>query len=189
VYNDHSTDDKGYHQQLLIASDEIIDDKKLMWELINNCWIQKRWSPSISPRGCFFCEVAAAIDTLFEGPGGWPIEKGWWNKTPEQFQDQVKRYCTMCSAAIPFDIPSSHSNFDLISPGNAEKLKKIGSPKFLQGKMQIYDKKYTRADYEKNSVGWKPGFFRDFYQHEPGVRIYHNKVSENKKNKSPDIPC
>ena len=181
VYNDHSTDDKGYHQQLLIASDEIIEDKKLMWELIDNCWIQKRWSPSITPKGCFFCEVAAALDILFDGPGGWPIEQGWWNKTPEQFQEQVKRYCLMCSATIPLNIKSSHSNYDFVSTMNAKRLKEVGSPKFLSGKMKIYDEIYTREDYEKNVKNWKPGFFRDFYQHEPGVRIYHNQVSENKK--------
>ncbi len=178
VYNDHSSDDKGYHQHLLIAADEIIDDKELMWELINKCWVQARWSPSITPRGAFFCEVAAALDMLFDGPGGWPIEPGWWNKTPEQFQDQVKRYCVMCSAAIPFDIESSHSSFDFVSPKNAERLKAVKSPKFLAGKMQIYDKKYTRQDYEQHVKDWKPGIFRDFYQHEPGVRIYHNKRTQ-----------
>lgn len=182
VYNDHSTDDKGYHQQLLIAADEIIEDKELMWELIDNCWVQKRWSPSINPKGCFFCEVAAAMDMLFDGPGGWPIEKGWWKKTPDdpEFQEQVKRYCTKCSAAIPLDIASSHSNYDFVSPGNAELLEKVASPKYMSGKMQLYDKLYTRKDYEKNSKDWKPGFFRDFYQHEPGKRVYHNKATGEK---------
>ena len=64
---------------------------------------------------------------------------------------------------------------------NAKRLKEVASPKFLTGKMKIYDKKYAREDYEKNVKNWKPGFFRDFYQHEPGVRIYHNQVTRNKK--------
>lgn len=172
AYNDH-TQDEGYHQPLLIASDEIIDDKDLMWKLIDNCWVQNRWSASITPKGCFFCEVAAALDILFDGPGGWPIEKGWWNKTPDQFQDQVKRYCSMCSAAIPLDIPSHHENYDFISKGNAEKLEKIDSPKFLAGHYKIYDKKYTYEDYKANFKAWAPGQYRDFIQHEPGVRIKH----------------
>jgi len=172
VYNDHNFKFKGYHQPLLIAADDIIDDKELMWELINKCWIQQRWSPSINPKGAFFCEVAAALDLLFNGPGGWPIEKGWWNKESEEFQDQVKRYCVMCSAAIPFDKKVYKSNFDFISRSNLEKLKLIDSPKLKNEKMQLYEKKYIRKDYQKNSKGWKPGIFRDFYQYEPGKRVY-----------------
>lgn len=170
AYNDH-TADEGWHQPLLIASDEIIEDKELMWKLIDKCWVQNRWSASITPKGCFFCEVAAAIDILFDGPGGWPIEKGWWNKTPEQFQDQVKRCCPMCSAAIPLDISSDHAKYDLISKGNADRLKEIGSPKFLAGNIKIYDKKYTYEDYKTNVTKWAPGRYRDFIQHEPDVRI------------------
>ncbi len=166
-YNDHAEEEKGWHQPLLIAADEIIEDKKLMWKLINECWIQRRWSPSITPKGCFFCEVAAAFDALFEGPGGWPIEKGWWNKKPEQFQDQVKRYCVLCSAAIPLEIPSSHSNYDIVSKGNAERLKKLGSSRFLKGRTKIYDKKYAYEDYKKYVKNWTPGYYRDFVQHEP----------------------
>ena len=178
VYNDHSENTKGYHQQLLIAADEIIEDKELMWKLINDCWVQKRWSPSINPKGCFFCEVAAAQDLLFEGPGGYPLEKDWWKKEPKDFQDQVKRYCVNCSAAIPLNIESSSSVYDLVSRRNAERLKKVGAPKFLCGKMKIYYKKYTLEDYEKNSKNWKPGYFRDFVQHEPGVRILPDGTKE-----------
>ena len=25
-----------------------------------------------------FCEVAASLDYLFDGPGGYSLEKGWW---------------------------------------------------------------------------------------------------------------
>ncbi len=175
TYNDHNYEFKGFHQPLLIAADDIIEDKYLMWELINKCWIQARWSPSINPKGAFFCEVAAAMDMLFDGPGGWPVEKGWWNKDPEDFQDQVKRYCPMCSAAIPFDKSVYESKFDFISKNNLEKLKLADSPKLKNNKMQLYQKKYTRKDYQKNVVDWKPGIFRDFYQYEPGKRVYIKK--------------
>ena len=58
--------------------DELIDDKKLMWKLIDNCWVQKRWSPSVTAKGAFFCEIAGAIDQAFDGEGGYPLVKGWW---------------------------------------------------------------------------------------------------------------
>lgn len=178
LYNDHSQEDEGFHQPLLISADEIIADKELMWRLIDDCWIQKRWSPSITPKGCFFCEVAAAADMLFNGPGGWPIEKGWWKKNPEDFQDQVKRYCKDCSAAIPLEIPSSHQKFDLISPRNLERLKKIGSQKVKENNFKIYNQPYTLADYNKFAPTWAPGYFRDFIQKEPIKKEPHTKRTD-----------
>ena len=29
---------------LLVSIDEVVEDKKLMWEMIDNCWIQSQWS-------------------------------------------------------------------------------------------------------------------------------------------------
>ena len=141
VYNDHKEVDIETHQPLLVAADDIINDKELMWKLIDNCWIQRRWSASITPKGCFFCEVAAAMDHLFDGPGGYPIEKGWWKKTPKEFQDQRRRYCSDCSAAIPMPRPKSHAGYDLISGSIAEKLERVKSPVYLSGKTKIFDKK------------------------------------------------
>lgn len=139
TYNDHSDPDEGWHQPLLVAIDEVIEDKKLMWKVIDNCWVQKRWSASITPKGAFFCEVAAAQDHMFDGPGGWPVEKLWWKKTPEEFQDQVRRYCIRCSAALPIRRPNNHEPYDLITEGNARLLRKAGSPKYSEGHFKIVD--------------------------------------------------
>ena len=68
-----------YHQTALITRKElgIPDDE---WVTIrDNCWLQNEWSAGITPKGCFFCEVAGVLDMLLDGPGGWPIEPGWWN--------------------------------------------------------------------------------------------------------------
>lgn len=144
AYNDHSDPDEGTHQPLLIAIEEVIDDRELLWKVIDNCWIQLRWSASITPKGAFFCEVAAAQDHLFEGPGGWPIEKGWWKRTPAEFQDQVRRYCCRCSAALPMAVPNNHEPFDFLSPGNARRLEACRSPKFLQSRYRIADMEAIR---------------------------------------------
>ena len=61
AYNEHSTPG-GKHTPLLVSIDEVVEDKKLMWEMIDNCWIQSQWSASITPKGGFFCEVAASLD-------------------------------------------------------------------------------------------------------------------------------
>ena len=58
-----------------------IPDEKWI-KLRDKCWIQNLWSASITPKGAFFCEVAAAMDMTLNGPGGWPIEPGWWKRKP-----------------------------------------------------------------------------------------------------------
>ena len=154
-FNDHS-DPRQRHQPILIAIEEVVEDKNLMWQLIDNCWIQRCWSPSINIKGAFFCEVAAALDLLFNGPGGYSVEQGWWNKTPEEFNDQVKRYCPMCGGALPFDCPSNKEAYDLVSPKNYERLIKLSSPKALSGNVQIFDKKISKEEIEKFLEDWRP---------------------------------
>jgi hypothetical protein len=139
-YNDHS-DLRQKHQPVLVAIDDVIEDKKLMWNLIDHCWVQESWSPSINPKGAFFCEVAAALDIFMDGPGGYPVEKGWWIKDPADFRDQVERYCRRCGAALPMQCPSNREGPDLISPGNLSLFIKHGSPKILNGQYQLFNEK------------------------------------------------
>ncbi|MBZ0155812.1 MAG: radical SAM protein [Alphaproteobacteria bacterium] len=169
VYNDHKNPVVGWHQPLMVAAKDILDDESLMWELINDCWIQERWSASITPKGAFFCEVAAAQDHLYSGTGGYPIEKGWWNKTPEQFREQAERYCPNCSAAIPMPKESAHNDCDTVSKSIAEKLEKVMSPKFLKGKVQIFDRKFSRAEIEEYKKDWTPWSHRPYKQYTPDL--------------------
>ena len=81
------------HQPMLLSIEDMVPNQELAEKLINNCWVDQRWSASINPKGCFFCEIAAAQDILFEGPGGLPIKKGWWKNPPQCFADQIKRHC------------------------------------------------------------------------------------------------
>ena len=179
VYNDHSHTE-GHHQPLMVASQDIVVDKELMWKLIDQCWIQNRWSASITPKGCFFCEVAAAQDMLYNGPGGYPIEPGWWKKTPVQFHDQIERYCVNCCAAIPMIPIDSNIGKDLISPRVARLLEEVDSPRYARGKTMLFDKVMTAEDIAKCQKDWKPWSHRPFRQ--CGPRHYlddnDNVVSE-----------
>ena len=47
-----------------------------------------------------FCEVAASLDYLFEGPGGYKIKPGG-GKGTKRFSRSSKRYCVDCSGALP----------------------------------------------------------------------------------------
>ena len=167
TYNDHSTPG-GKHTPLLVSIDEVVDDKNLMWKLIDNCWIQEQWSASITPKGAFFCEVAASLDYLFDGPGGYELEKNWWKKTPEEFQDQVERYCKNCSGALPMAAESDgqggreKATIDTVSPAMLKKLQDVNSPKINGKNYKIFDKKYSSDDLKQYTPEWNPSNFRPF---------------------------
>lgn len=164
-FNDHS-DPNQKHQPVFVAIDEVIRDKKLMWDLIDHCWVQETWSPAINHKGAFFCEVAAAMDIFLDGPGGYPVERGWWAREPEDFRDQVERYCRRCGAALPMKCSSNRKAADLISPGNLELFKKHGSPKIARGRYQVFDRvmddrvRELRKDWSpQNYLGVRTGRF------------------------------
>lgn len=154
-YNDHK-DFRQKHQPILVGINEVVEDKKIREKLIDKCWVQEYWSPSINPKGGFFCEIAAAMDILFQGPGGYKIEPGWWNKNPEQFKDQIKRYCQKCGGALPLNCPSNKEASDLVSPKNYRLLKKLGSPKVLNNRVEIFDKKMSKEEILALLKSWKP---------------------------------
>ncbi|MCF8196382.1 MAG: radical SAM protein [Polynucleobacter sp.] len=181
-YNDHSRPDEGWHQPLLVAIDEVLEDKKVMWKLIDNCWVQQRWSASITPKGAFFCEVAAALDHVLDGPGGWKIEKDWWRKTDKDYIDQKKRCCTRCSAALPMaEIPNNHLPVDMVSAGNLKLLEAVKSPKVKSQRINLVKRedaiRYLNSvdevvigerGYLKSHPDWRPSEFRTKIWHGPG---------------------
>lgn len=170
-FNDHSQK-TGKHQPLLVAIEEVVDDPELRQLLIDNCPYQARWSASITPLGAYFCEIAGAMGAIFGIPG-YPVEPGWWRKTPDQFRDQVDTFCGKCSGAIPMPSFSDGRGgrdgptHDYVSPGNYERLIAAGSPKAQRGHVRIWDRKFTREDIEAAKPGWNPRGFRDFVAHGP----------------------
>ncbi len=154
-YNDHSGQGQN-HQPVLVAIDEVLDDKTLMWELVDRCWVPERWSASITPKGGFFCEVAAAMDILFDGPGGFPVEPGWWRRTPGQCRDQMTRWCRRCSVALPLPEVSIRAR-DMISPGNLADLRRLGSPKAQDADgIMVFEDKITAAQIAAYRRRWLP---------------------------------
>jgi hypothetical protein len=170
-YNDHRSPD-GKHAPLLVAIEEVVDDPELRALLIDNCPYQSRWSASITPRGAFFCEIAASLDALFDGPGGWPVEPGWWRRTVADYGSQIDAYCAKCSGALPMPTYSDarggrdKPNKDLVSPGNLERLKAVGSPKALRGDYEIWDKKIDAAHIEEHGKR-NPREYRSFVARSP----------------------
>ena len=132
--NDHIN--PSYHQPGLFARKDLnIPDEEWI-PMRDKCWIQNTWSATVTPKGAFFCEVAAALDRLFDGPGGWPIEPGWWKRKPEDFSDQL-HWCEICGFALEGRTftRDSQEETDDVSPTVYEMLKKTNSPKLRAGKI------------------------------------------------------
>jgi|SRR5580698_5610200 hypothetical protein len=87
------------------------------------CWVQNSWSPGITPKGGFFCEVAAELDQLFDGPGGWDVsEAEWWKRTPKDYAEQIERSCSKCGCCMPLARRSSQDEKCDMSEGNVRLL-------------------------------------------------------------------
>ena len=137
LLNDHTLDGI-FHAPVLVSGKECIRDEFAMWYYIDHCWIQNSWSASITPKGAFFCEVAAAFDMVLDGAGGWSVALDWWKKTPKDYTEQMERFCVNCGVPYPLHGRLDSEGIDDISYSNFTKLKTLGSPKITQGRYHLY---------------------------------------------------
>jgi hypothetical protein len=160
--NDHQT--VNTHQAILITRKELGIPDEEWFKLRDNCWIQNIWSASITPKGAFFCEIAAALDTLFNGPGGWPIEPGWWKRKPSDFGEQLN-WCEMCSVALKVPTMNANEDTDIVSPLMYEKLKQVNGPKVRKNQLVVLDPKAYDASkiegHEADPIWYFPKDQRD----------------------------
>ena len=146
--NDHIN--PGLHQALLISRKSLNISDDLWVDLRNNCWIQNLWSATITPKGAFFCEVAGALDMLFDGPGGWPIESDWWKRTPDDFGQQLK-WCELCSAPLSVPRRRVDEKMNDVSKDNLERLIEIDSPSVRQNRIIVFDETTYSPDKYKSA--------------------------------------
>lgn len=165
--NDHASN-RVLHQPVLVASEEVVADPVERERLIDNCWVQLYWSASITPKGAFFCEVAAAMSQLFDGSPGWPVEPGWWRRGPADFTEQRREFCNKCGCSVPLKRRPSTEEVDDVSPGNLARLEQVGSPKVRRRKLQVYT-----GDLED---GWRPGV--NWHMSMPDEHAYRQRVAD-----------
>src|SRR5574343_315436 len=160
--NEHTLEQqaKCLHQPITVAINEAVPDKALRDKLIDNCWVQRAWCPSIAPNGAFFCEVAYAIDMITNGPGGWPVKCGWWMKDWHEFRDQVDRYCGMCGMAIPMERDLMSQRKEKFSPQLLAKFKALRLNKITENWVQVFDKQFSAEDVEAARETWDPANYR-----------------------------
>lgn len=162
AYNEHNKKQREVqlHQPLTIASGDVIKDEKYRKDLIDKCWVQNTWCPSINPKGGFFCEVAQALDILLDGPGGYPIEPEWWRKTPKEFKDQVDRYCNVCGAPVPIERELLSSEKEKISSNLLALFKKHNLRRISSKFVDVFEGELTIKEMEENKLDWDPRHYR-----------------------------
>lgn len=142
--NDHSRVDV-IHSPFLVSIKEVHPPEE-MWYRVENCWAWHSWSASINIHGAYACEIAASMAALFNDPEtAWPVESGWWKRTPKDYREQMEKWCPECGGALCGARASwgrsSKETVDDISPGMLKRLEAVGSPKVKRGEFVVHDLK------------------------------------------------
>lgn len=165
--NDHSN--PSFHQPILVSRKDLGIDDATFAQLRDNCWLQNFWSASITPKGAFFCEIAGTLDILFDGPGGKPIEPGWWNRDLSDYADQF-HWCDICGMALKTYSRNANDGIDDASPTLYERLKRIQTPKFRQNGVHLFDPSAKSGD-EAASIGMDMASVTANYQPDNNQRV------------------
>jgi hypothetical protein len=166
AYNPHDYEQikKCRHQPLTVAINEAVPDRDLMWQLIDNCWVQRTWCATIPHKGAYFCEVAAAQDILLnDGVNAWPIEPDWWKRLPasKEFRTQKEILCPNCGMAIPMERELLLKQTEKITPRSLERFRAL-ELKRVQGKdVELFTKQFSRDEIRENIPTWYPGNYRE----------------------------
>jgi len=100
-WNMHLPADNCHHQPLLVSGNSIVRkddgsvDMKTLWDLIDDCWVQREWSPTFTGQGFYFCEVSAHFDYNFDQNHAIPFGHECWRgdlkfyTTPEGHRQPV----------------------------------------------------------------------------------------------------
>jgi len=163
AYNEHNIEQLELckHQPITVAIEEVVPDIAYREMLIDDCWVQRTWCPTISPKGGFFCEVAYAIDQILEGPGGYDAtDPEWWRKDPADFRDQRDRYCGKCGMAIPMERQTLVNTKHKFTPNLLALFRQHSLPGVGDDRIELFEKKFTIEELEANKGGWYPGNYR-----------------------------
>lgn len=174
-WNMHEVDQRCEHQPLATSADMMVKDKKRRWELIEDCWVQREWSPAIALDAnnevkFYFCEVASAWDRVLNLGTGLPATpdcwKGdlWFEKDAEgvpvpkgPYASQILSTCGRCGAALPW---GQHGRLDRewrddVTPDNRIALELVGSPMIKRGHYVEWDESKI-AQWKEDPDGWSP---------------------------------
>jgi hypothetical protein len=160
--NPHTPEQKNVClvQPITVAIQDVVENAEYRAKLIDECWVQRTWCPTIGPKGAFFCEIAYALDVILDGPGGYPIKPDWWRKTPREFKDQIDRYCKYCGMPVPMERELLKEKREKITPGLYNLFKQHNLPRLSTDDVTIFDRKFTIKEMEETKKTWDPGNYR-----------------------------
>ncbi len=162
-FNPHNDTQKGIcrHHPLTVAIGESVADEGLMWKLINNCWTQRLWAPTVNIHGAYFCEIAGALDRLlYDGAHAWAVEPGWWKRPPYLIQDQDSELCGHCGMSLPQERQLLGDSCELFSPGLLKRFRERGLQS-LDESVRTVSLKYTRQEVIDTATNWYPANYRE----------------------------
>ena len=160
IYHNEHLENKELcrHQPHTLSIREVVPDERVRNYLIENCWVERTWCPSIYPWGAYFCEMAGSLDLiLFDRANAVPLFKGWHKKADFLHQRKLCQYCGM---AIPIERELISNKQEKFTPGLL---------KMLQGRLmlrtderwiKVFDKQLTLEEIRENAKSWYPGNFR-----------------------------
>ena len=103
-YTNHFTT-MVYYKDLGISDEEFIKQSK-------NCWVNNDCGAVINNHGAFFCEMAGAMDMLYDGNTGFKVQKDWWKET--SYQKQMY-WCQFCGARLGLPMAMDNENITYMS--------------------------------------------------------------------------
>jgi hypothetical protein len=106
------------HSPVLVARQDVVQHVSDIDWVFTDCWLQRLWSGTITPKGLFFCEVAGAMDMVFGGPGGLTVEPGCWRRPIEDFRSQIDRWCRRCGIPLQLEGRPDTDEIDDVSQTN-----------------------------------------------------------------------
>ena len=163
AYNEHNSDQQEVckHQPITLSIKDLVPDKDLRDKLINDCCVQKIWAPAINPKGGFFCEIAAALDLLLDGPGGYELTPDWWKKSPKEYKNQVDENCGICGMAIPYERELIKNQVEKFSPSTLKLFRDLKLPNVEDNKIKLITEQLDEAAVRENCRLWTPGNYRE----------------------------
>jgi len=162
AYNEHNKQQQEtcMHQPITLSIFDLVPDSDLRDKLIDDCWVQRTWCPTITPKGAFFCEIAGALDIITDGKGGYDLTPDWWERTPEKFQGQISQYCNFCGMAIPYQREFIKNKMEKFSPATFSLFRKLNLPNMEQEKIEVVTEKLDEISINENAKTWYPGNYR-----------------------------
>jgi len=153
-YHDESQRSVCLHQPMLLAVGDMVKDEAARDQLIRHCWCNQMWSPIVGKHGAFFCDCALGLDVALDMGGGWPVERDWWKRDWDEYQDQVKQYCSLCGMCLPYPQQTISDRVEKISIGLFQRFVENGLRKLTN--MNVIIEPLTTEQVLANMDGWEP---------------------------------